>query len=261
MGHIQRRDVLTQALGSAACALYWFNPLIWVAARQMLVERERACDDLVLGSGAKPSAYAHELLEIARSLGARWSAARVSPAMARRSQISGRLLAVLDPSRSRRRLERGAALITAAAAIVLVVPLAALGPATQVGADASTAVAGDVQGIAAVYAQWENAIRQRDALAISMFHTADTVIVTEGRPDARGRVAVEELYRYYFANGLAGAEIHLQDSYAVGDLVCALGHSEAFTAAGRLLSASRHMTLWKKEAGQWRVHRDYLARQ
>lgn len=71
IGHIQRWDVLTQALSSAACAIYWFNPLVWIAARQMLVERERACDDLVLRSGAKPSSYAHGLLEIARSLGAR----------------------------------------------------------------------------------------------------------------------------------------------------------------------------------------------
>jgi len=62
MGHIERRDVLTQAIGNAACALYWFNPLVWIAARQMLVERERACDDMVLRSGAKPSAYAHGLI-------------------------------------------------------------------------------------------------------------------------------------------------------------------------------------------------------
>ena len=49
---MRRWDWLTQLAAHVACALYWFNPLVWFAARQMRIERERACDDLVLASGA-----------------------------------------------------------------------------------------------------------------------------------------------------------------------------------------------------------------
>ena len=101
LGHVKRHDCLTQALAQAACAVYWFHPLAWIAAWRLRVERERACDDLVLRAGASGPDYADHLLQLAR--GAR---ARAGPAwalaMARPSQLEGRLLAILDPSLDRR---------------------------------------------------------------------------------------------------------------------------------------------------------------
>lgn len=51
--HVLRRDGLVQFLARIALALFWFNPLAWYATRRMLVERERACDDLVLRAGTR----------------------------------------------------------------------------------------------------------------------------------------------------------------------------------------------------------------
>lgn len=97
--HVARRDCLTQILAQLACAFYWFNPLVWYAARQLRLEREKACDERVLGVGTKPSEYAHHLLEIARSMQDRsvfeWSNT-TTVAMARKSQFEGRLLAILS---------------------------------------------------------------------------------------------------------------------------------------------------------------------
>jgi hypothetical protein len=69
-----------------------------------------------------------------------------------------------------------------------------------------------------------------------------------------------DLYQYFFDNGLAGIEVHTQEMYAVGDMICELGTSEGLTSSGHVLSASRYMTLWKTEEGKWRAHRDYLRR-
>jgi beta-lactamase regulating signal transducer with metallopeptidase domain len=100
LAHVKRGDCLTQTIAQGVCGLYWFNPLAWLAARQMCVEREGACDDLVLAGGCKASEYAGHLVEIAGHY------RRVSPVaaigMARSSQLHSRIAAIVDGSRNRR---------------------------------------------------------------------------------------------------------------------------------------------------------------
>ncbi|HMI44030.1 MAG TPA: M56 family metallopeptidase, partial [Gemmatimonadaceae bacterium] len=69
MAHVKRFDALTQLLAQISLAVFWFDPLVWLAAHQMRVEREHACDDYVLRDGTAPSLYAGELLEMVRSIG------------------------------------------------------------------------------------------------------------------------------------------------------------------------------------------------
>lgn len=128
LAHVKRRDCLTQTIAQAACALYWLNPLVWMAARQLRMERERACDDHVLHTGTRASDYASHLLDIARSLGSSNCSAMTAVAIARRSQLEGRLLAILDPDISRRGLNRAGASLALIAMICVVMPLAAVRP-------------------------------------------------------------------------------------------------------------------------------------
>ena len=61
LGHFRRGDLWTHALGQIACAVHWFNPFVWMLHRHLALEREFACDALVVSRGAAPEAYA-ELL-------------------------------------------------------------------------------------------------------------------------------------------------------------------------------------------------------
>lgn len=146
MAHIKRFDALTQLAAQIAVAIFWFDPLIWLAAHRMRVEREHACDDYVLRDGTKPSLYAGELLDMVRSLGTpaheRAAPAFAALAMARRSEFEGRMLAILDPKLDRHTLDRRSTFLTAAVVALLVLPLAALRPFEQPSAPGTaTAVA------------------------------------------------------------------------------------------------------------------------
>lgn len=126
LAHVRRGDSATHLMARVALSLYWWNPLAWTAWREFLKERERAADDLVLSSGAAAAEYAGHLLEVARTMQTSQPVAWAAVAMARPSQLEGRLLAILDRRRNRQQPGRGAAVLVAMLAVAVVLPLAAL---------------------------------------------------------------------------------------------------------------------------------------
>lgn len=126
LAHVQRRDCLTHALARVAVALHWFNPLAWVTLRRLRIERESACDDLVLSAGEQASVYADQLLEIARTTHAGALESVVAITMAKKSQLEGRLLAVLDATRNRRTLRWGVIAFGIIILLAVTVPLGML---------------------------------------------------------------------------------------------------------------------------------------
>ncbi len=127
LAHFRRGDIITHYISQLACAIHWFNPLVWLAARRLRAESERACDDLVLTAGTRASEYAGHLIDIVRTAGAARTPAVALP-MARRSEFEGRLLAILEPERKRHGLTPAAVLLIVFAVAVSAVPLAAMGP-------------------------------------------------------------------------------------------------------------------------------------
>ena len=126
MGHIRRRDSLTQALAELARCLYWFHPLVWLAIRRLRVERERACDDLVLRTGTAASDYASQLLSLARSL----QPSGLAPAAASMAgaHLETRIRAILNPHTNRWTPSRASSLASCIFTACLVLPLAAMRP-------------------------------------------------------------------------------------------------------------------------------------
>ena len=64
LSHIRRNDFLLNLIKTAIETLLFFNPFVWMAGRFIHIEREHACDDLVLKITGKPLNYAHALLKL-----------------------------------------------------------------------------------------------------------------------------------------------------------------------------------------------------
>lgn len=126
MAHIRRRDSFTQAIAELVRCLYWFHPLVWLAVSRIRVERERACDDLVLHAGTLASDYASHLLGLARTLpSAALHPLAVSMAGA---HLETRIRAILHPRTNRRVMSRASFAAACIVAACLVLPLAAMRP-------------------------------------------------------------------------------------------------------------------------------------
>jgi beta-lactamase regulating signal transducer with metallopeptidase domain len=133
LGHVRRRDLLGHTLGRLACALYWFHPLVWTAARRLRDASERACDDLAIRLGSRPSEYADHLLRLVTSTGPR-TMPGVALAMAQRKEFEGRMLAILDPALRRDAPARWKSAALSSALVVLSLLVAAAAPAPRAGA-------------------------------------------------------------------------------------------------------------------------------
>ncbi|SRR5579883_19742 len=138
--HHRRHDLLAQAIGQAACCVFWFHPLAWMALAKQRAERERACDDAVLREGVAAHEYAGHLMEIVQALGGRRRRWASAPAMAEGGGLEARIRELLDARRDRRPLTRRAAAGIASAAIAILLPLAAL------EVHAQTAAGGTITG-------------------------------------------------------------------------------------------------------------------
>jgi uncharacterized protein (TIGR03435 family) len=115
--HVRRGDWVSGCLARAVCALYWFHPLVWIAWRQLALEAERSCDDVVLGN-SEATAYADLLVGLARRMSQ-------SPllAMANRADLAARVGAVLDSQQRRGRAGTLPVALACAAAAVLVITM------------------------------------------------------------------------------------------------------------------------------------------
>ena len=141
MAHIRRCDWLTHRFVDGVCALYWFHPFVWLIARRLRAESEIACDDLVLTSGIAAPDYARHLLNVARALR---PLSVVIPqtaiAMARTTQIEGRLKMILDNTRSRRALTRRILVLSLTPGAVILIGLAMLRPSAKAQAVSAPSV-------------------------------------------------------------------------------------------------------------------------
>jgi beta-lactamase regulating signal transducer with metallopeptidase domain len=71
LAHVERRDHYVNLFQTTLGAIFFFHPLSRYASRQLTMEREMACDDHVVGSGAEAETYAESIIKAAeRSVGA-----------------------------------------------------------------------------------------------------------------------------------------------------------------------------------------------
>ena len=147
LAHVARLDWVKLLLSRVTVALFWFNPFVWLLAREAHQLREEAADDAVLASDIEDTDYARLLVGIARHecRGLLIGAHGVAPA---RNSLARRVKRVLDGASARApggwRWSVAAGFFAAGAAVPLAalqfVPTAPLSAAAvdRVGGRAST---------------------------------------------------------------------------------------------------------------------------
>ncbi len=95
LSHIKRGDFLVMIMARISRAIYWFNPLSWIVLGMIKREQEKACDELVLKAGIKPSIYAENLLFIRNSVSGHWNPPAAVLGAMNKSHLNDRLTTIL----------------------------------------------------------------------------------------------------------------------------------------------------------------------
>lgn len=125
LAHVARFDWAKLLLARVATALFWFNPFVWLLAREAHQLREETADDAVLGADIVDTDYAQLLVGVARHEcpGLLLGAHGVAPS---KNSLARRVARVLDGKSVRGPVARSFALGAFAGAVVVAAPLAAL---------------------------------------------------------------------------------------------------------------------------------------
>jgi beta-lactamase regulating signal transducer with metallopeptidase domain len=99
LAHLRRRDDWTNLAQKVLRALFFFHPAVWWVESRLELEREMACDDMVLAETANPRAYAECLVSLAEKNFLRRGVALAQAAVGRMRQTSLRILRILDARR------------------------------------------------------------------------------------------------------------------------------------------------------------------
>jgi len=103
LAHLLRRDDWTNLIQKIVGALLFFHPAVWWIEKKLALEREMACDDLVLAETqtTSPRAYAECLVSLAEKSILRRGIALAQAAVDRLRNVSLRVTQILDVNRSR----------------------------------------------------------------------------------------------------------------------------------------------------------------
>ncbi len=182
LAHVKRWDYLFHLVTQCVRALYWANPLVWVAARRVHVEQERACDDQVLQAGAGACDYATHLLDIARTFLRRTAPLPGGIAIVRGSTLSERVKAILNAGSNRHALSVKSGLLAAGMGLCLTLPVATMHPEPVV------ATTPDVSTPAPLFAQ--DPVRWRQAALLPKLQgEALAELLQHEDAEIRGRAA------------------------------------------------------------------------
>src|SRR6266571_9329 len=126
LAHIHRHDWLFQIIAELLRAVYWFNPLFWIAHNRLHWESEHACDDAVVQLGVDRDDYATHLFEIARMLRRPSRAWYPALAIVRQSHLERRFAALLNSTTNRGAVTRRTTVRIVIATFIFALPLSAV---------------------------------------------------------------------------------------------------------------------------------------
>lgn len=112
--------------------------------------------------------------------------------------------------------------------------------------------------IEAATRQLIDAFGQRDAAGCASLYTEQGAMLPPNADIARGRQAIQDVWQGIFDAGLTAFRVESLEVESAGDLAYEMGRYTLYAGDNDVADEGKYILIWKREAGQWRIHRDIV---
>lgn len=120
-----------------------------------------------------------------------------------------------------------------------------------------SAQSGDVRAaIEAVNAKFDAAWGRKDAAAVTALYTANATLLPPNVGPVSGSEAILEFWKAALAAAPPAAKLTATEVEAHGDTAHEVGTYQMFASDGKVVETGKYVVVWKREGGQWKLHRD-----
>jgi uncharacterized protein (TIGR02246 family) len=100
------------------------------------------------------------------------------------------------------------------------------------------------------------AFKRGDAAGLAALYTEDGQVLPPNGDFVSGQQAVAGFWQVIFDMGIKEAKMDIVEVEKQGDIVFEVSKFKLLGEDGQVLDKGKYIVIWKKDHGQWKLHRD-----
>ena len=100
------------------------------------------------------------------------------------------------------------------------------------------------------------AVEKGEARAIANLYTVNAIVMPANSDSVKGREAIKAMFQGMLDAGVKGATLTATEVESFGITAIEAGVYTMKDASGKEIDKGKYIVIWKREGGQWKLHRD-----
>jgi uncharacterized protein (TIGR02246 family) len=110
--------------------------------------------------------------------------------------------------------------------------------------------------VAAGNEQFMAAFARQDAAGVAGLYTESAKLLPPNSDILDGRAAIQAFWQVVMNMGIRSAQLDIVEVEALGDTAIEMSRFTLLTQDGQVADYGKYVVVWKREKGEWRLHRD-----
>ena len=104
--------------------------------------------------------------------------------------------------------------------------------------------------------QFLDAVRRRDAAGCASVYTEEGASLPPNADMVRGRQALQQMWQGALDAGMTDGRLETLEVESAGDIAYEVGRYTVYAGEHHIADEGKYIQIWKREAGQWKLHCD-----